>query len=82
MTNDKPTFKHDLKKVDGSIDINEVGGYTKCLKSLLRFLEEETNFNPDKRFIDSVNILDRITNTNAELSELMREVKSNLQTIS
>lgn len=69
----KPTFKHDFKTILGIVDIQGINGYTKCLKALYDFLAEETKFNPDNRYIDSVKLLDRITNTNEELSDLLSQ---------
>jgi hypothetical protein len=47
----------------------ERNGYVKCLDDLLSYLKEKTKFDPNKRMIDSLDLLQAITDTNEALTE-------------
>jgi hypothetical protein len=47
----------------------ERNGYVKCLDDLLSYLKEKTRFDPNKRMIDSLDLLQAITDTNEALTE-------------
>lgn len=44
-------------------------GYTRCLDDILSFLKEKTNFDPDKRMIDAVDLLTAIEETNEAINK-------------
>lgn len=52
------------------IDIKTMNGYLSCLVALQRYIEKATEFNPGKRYIDAIDILNKITATNNELQRL------------
>lgn len=67
------TFNHNLRKADGTIDLNALGGYQQAIYEIYKYIAEQTQLNPLKRFIDAVPLLDAIAQTNAELAQLMKE---------
>ncbi len=69
----KTTFNHNLRKADGSIDLNALGGYQQAIYEVYKYIAKETELNPMKRHIDSVPLIDTIAQTNAELTQLMQE---------
>lgn len=71
-------FKHNLS----FSEIEQVLGYSKCLGNLYSYIAAKTAFNPEKRMIDAVDLLDTITATNDEITELMKAAKYNLELIS
>ena len=60
------------------VDASKVTGYMNCLEDVLAYLQNKTEFNPAKRMIDSVELLDSITDTNAELIKLHEKYKIEL----
>jgi len=55
-------------------NIDKTFGFSNALSQLLSFVQKETEFNPEKRFIDSVKILDMISGAAAEIKiELQNE---------
>lgn len=72
------TFKHNFKTIFGVIDTAGINGYTQCLNEVYKHIAAVTEFNPAKRFIDAVDILDKIAATNGELSQLMAEEAENI----
>lgn len=66
-------FKHDFNTIVGLVDAAGMNGYLKALKAVLDHVEQVTKFNPELRYIDSVELLERIIATNAELLELMEQ---------
>ena len=76
-------FPHNFKNLSPStpLDVNGVNGYTKCLSHLYLKISELTEFNPAKRMIDAVVLLDIIVATNAELHELMEAEQVRLKQI-
>ena len=61
-------FEHGF--TDAKKEMMEINGYLRCMQSLLRHLEEVTGFKKENRYIDSVELLDRITETNNQLHKL------------
>lgn len=59
-------------------NVDKVNGYLYCLQDLLKYMEQLTEFNPSKRFIDSVDILNAITETNAALKEVSKRHETQL----
>ena len=70
-------FKHNFK----STDIEQILGFQKALGQIFEHLKAKTRFDPAKRYVDSVEILDRIMETNIELSNLLKEAQTNLETL-
>ena len=62
------TFKHEVKTIE------EINGYQKALDAVYKYLAEVTQFNPVKRYVDAVDILDLIGNTNAELMQQLAAI--------
>jgi hypothetical protein len=61
----------------------ERNGYVKCLDDLLSYLKEKTKFDPSKRMIDSLDLLQAITDTGEALTENgLAQQKALLSTIS
>lgn len=58
-------------------ETSEMYGYGKLLSQLLKFIEIETDFNPSKRYIDSVKILDMISVASAEIKKEL-EIKEDV----
>lgn len=77
---DKPKFHHDFANSLGITDVNGIRGYVACLSALLTFLKNETEFDPAKRYVDSVKLLDRIANTNEELIGILDREHEDLKT--
>ena len=72
----KIPFDHGFKDTD--IDIKGINGFMKCLNSVYNHIAEVTEFNPAKRMIDAVDILDKIAATSDELSILLDKEKTRL----
>lgn len=66
-------FKHDFNTIVGLVDMAGVKGYTQCLQALYDHVKQVTKFNPELRYIDSVELLERIIATNTELAELVTQ---------
>lgn len=64
-------FKHNLT----SDNLAGLYGYGDCLKGLLQYIHETTGFNPEKRYIDSVDLLDKIAASSADVSRLLKEAE-------
>ena len=61
-------------------NIDKVNGYLYALQDFLKYMEQLTGFNPDKRFVDSVDIVNAISETNAELTKVSQAVEKDLKT--
>lgn len=72
-------FEHNFKTAYGSIDVAAMHGYRSALTHVLNYLAEVTEWNPNKRFIDAVPLLEKIEATANELTKLLQEEKENLQ---
>lgn len=68
-------FKHGFKPTD----IEEIHGFTKCLNELVDHIKAATGFKPENRYIDSVAILDRISDTLEELKQLQIQAAADLE---
>ena len=53
-------------------DAAKLAAYTQCLDDLLTYLKNVTQFDPSKRMIDSVPLLDSITCCNSILQQFKR----------
>lgn len=69
-------FRHTFTSAPS--EIQAVNGYLLCLTALMERLKELTEFKPEKRYIDSVELLDAITETNNELLKLHRQTVGQL----
>lgn len=78
----KTIFEHNFKSKLGIIDVNGINGYIQALSAVYKHIAEATQWNPEKRFIDAVPILDKISNTNAELQALMQQEQASLKELS
>ena len=56
-------------------DIAGLLGYQQCLNHLYLFLAEKTEFNPAKRLIDAVDLLDIISETNNNIAKLYSKIE-------
>ena len=65
------TFKHSYK---GTTDVQGITGFQNAIREVFNYLAEVTQFNPEKRFIDAVPLLDLIGNTNAELAQVLSDM--------
>ncbi len=72
-------FEHKFKNAFGIIDTQGIGGYLQALQALYNHIAEATEFKPEKRYIDAVDLLDRISATNADLKPLMEQAEKELQ---
>lgn len=63
---------------NGRPNIQEMNGYTKCLMDLMNYIQGVTEDNPEKRMIDSVQILEKITETCKEFSAIFEKEKAQL----
>lgn len=70
-------FKHGLLPTD----VEQILGYTKCLNSFYKHLATVTDFKPEKRYVDAVEMLDIIAETNKELSGLLAQAGAALREI-
>jgi len=74
-------FKHDFKELFGTIDVMGIRGYQQCLLALYRYLADKTNYDPAKRMIDAIELLDALTKTNEELGELLKEAETEINNL-
>ena len=66
-------FKNEFKTALGIVDVAGINGYTKALQHLYKYLAQETQFNPAKRYIDALPLVEAIGEINAELSQVLSE---------
>lgn len=69
------SFNHNFT----SKDVNAIMGYNKCLRDVYSLLAEKTEFNPAKRMVDAVDILEKIEATSDELSGLLEKAEIELK---
>ena len=62
---------------DGIKNIDEISGYSKCLTSLMAEILNNNIFDPEKRLVDPVILLEKISKTATELA-LKAQGQSNL----
>ncbi len=65
------TFGHNFNTPLSDEDFYRIQGFIECMREVYKHIEMVTNFEPEKRFIDSVPILDKIAATNKDLGELL-----------
>ena len=70
-------FKHNLT----SDNIEGIQAYGSLLNELLSYVQDATEYNPEKRMIDSVPLLDKISASCAEIKNLLNDAKNKLETI-
>lgn len=68
-------FKHNFTEEN----VEEIMAFSKALSEMLNFIKEKTEFNPTKRMIDAVDILDKIAVTSKELTILLQKAHIRLQ---
>jgi len=56
---------------------DEIKGYMGALEDILSYLQDQTQFDPSKRMIDSVAFLNAIVDTNAELAKKISQINLN-----
>jgi hypothetical protein len=71
-------FKNEFKTIFGSVDVSGINGYSKALQHLYKYIAQETQYNPAKRYIDAVPILDAIGEINAEFAQALSEEQKTL----
>ena len=67
------TFEHNFNTPFGIVDINGIQGFIKCMNEIYKHIESVTNFNPAKKYIDAVPLLNKMSATSAELAELLNK---------
>lgn len=72
-------FDINIKNPSGDNDINRIFGYQEAINAFYRYIAEQTEFNPEKRYIDAVLLLDKISATNAKLGQLLKEAEVELK---
>lgn len=70
-----PIFPMDLDRDN----FDMVRGYSKAIGELMKWMEAETQFDPHKRLIDSVKILDGIGVVAIQIKEAMGNIEAKLQ---
>ncbi len=73
-------FKHDFSN-PFITDVNGITGYLAALRQIYLHIADVTEFKPEKRYIDAVDILDRITETTKELEPILEKEQSELKTL-
>jgi len=69
-------YQHRFKTLPGTLpNIDKLSGYSYALSDLLKYMEDITQFDPSKRFVDSVDIINTISETNAEITKQANEFK-------
>ena len=63
-------FNHNYKAPISEKELHEIKGYQKAMTSLFEFLAQRTGFK--NRMVDAVEILDGITEANAEFANLLK----------
>lgn len=67
-------FTHDIT----SEQPEQILGYTKCLQNFFDQIKSMTDFNPDKRYIDSVVLLEKITATLGKNEAILDKARGQL----
>lgn len=73
------TYPHNFATPLNETTLNEISGYLAALRGLYQFIETETQFDPNKRYIDSVKLLEAISATTDELQPMMKEYLNEMQ---
>lgn len=76
--NTSKSFPHGYTNHFNSINVEGIGGYTKAMQHLYSYIAEVTKMRPENRYIDAVPLLDIISSTSKELSELLAEAEPHL----
>jgi len=61
-------------------DIVAVSGYSRAILDLLDWIKKETDYDPAKRYVDSVKILDGIGEVNKEITKALNAIREDLPT--
>lgn len=61
--------------------VDEIRGYNKCMQDVIDYLKEVTEFNPEKRMIDSVPLLDLIEESAKELAVILKKEEAELNAL-
>lgn len=67
-------FKHGLQ----ARDIDKLNGWIKCMSEIQNHISEVTQENPEKRFIDSVPLMERIIATIKEFEPMLNQAQAEL----
>ena len=68
-------YEFNFRQPLGLIDVEGINGYLQALTAVYNQVKELTEFKPEKRMIDAVEILDKITATTKELEKLLEEAR-------
>jgi hypothetical protein len=71
-------FNHSFKTPLSDNDIQQMNGFILALRALQDRLGEMTQYKPEKRFIDAVELLEAITATTSEFEPLMKDAQNEL----
>lgn len=74
------SYKARFKNLEASDkNIGEVNGYLAALSDVLDYIKELTEFKPEKRMIDAVNIIEAIGKTTKHIGTIQQEFVRKLQ---
>jgi hypothetical protein len=75
-------FSHPFKpNFLGIVNIEALNGYITALNEIQKHIAEVTGHDPDKRYIDAVEILERITATINELQPILEKEKNDIENL-
>jgi hypothetical protein len=63
-------------------DVYKITGYMEAMRDFISYLLEVTESKPEKRMVDSVDILQSITETNIELDKIRKVAEAKLSDLS
>ena len=54
---------------------DEIAGYTAAMQDIMRYLEQVTQFDPRKRVVDAVTMIESIVETNEKVNAILQQIK-------
>ncbi|MEO7048958.1 MAG: hypothetical protein ABI091_26885 [Ferruginibacter sp.] len=75
------SFEHGFKNEIPKLDVHAIKGYQKCLTHFYSLIAEMTEYNPAKRMIDAVVLLDKISATSDDLKRILEMEQYRLTTL-
>lgn len=80
--NAKP-FEHDLIPTNPfeEVDLHGILGYQKALTAVFNHLAKVTQFKPENRYVDAVEIIDRITATTDQLAPILQREQDRIHNL-
>lgn len=74
-------FQPNVKNTEGVINVDKLNGYIAMLGELHQWLINKTEYNPDNRYVDSVELTEAITATTLVITDLLKEAAQQLFTV-